>query len=361
MISADMEDSKSIEEMVKRARVLMNACGPLRRHGETVIQACLKHRTHHVDISAEPNFIEKVELEYNEEARKRDVYIVGSCGVDSITYDMGLFYLEKKLGGTLNSVEAYLRYGSDNPSLPGPDLNCSTWKSVIDLMTHTDELKQIRKGRNNKLPNLEPKLKAKYLPFKPKVDEGWAIPLFSADLSIMRRTQQYLYKEKKRRPIQIQTYMMLTEIWHFVFLLLFSSLALLTKLSLGRKLLLKYPSFFSGGFFGEEEPTEEKLESGWVRLTIHGKGWKEKLLHYEDQFNYKPNTELIVTVTGRNHAYRSTALCLVLAGIMLLTEPENLPKRGGVFTPGGAFGETSLAEQLNENGIKIELIKMADI
>lgn len=72
--------------------------------------------THHVDVSGEPQFMERMQLEYNELAREKGVYIVSACGFDSIPADMGVVYLEKNFQGELHSVETYLRSWSDEPA-----------------------------------------------------------------------------------------------------------------------------------------------------------------------------------------------------------------------------------------------------
>ena len=42
-----------------------------------------------MDISGEPQFLETMQLKYNDEAEKKGIYIVGSCGFDSIPSDLG--------------------------------------------------------------------------------------------------------------------------------------------------------------------------------------------------------------------------------------------------------------------------------
>ena len=42
-----------------------------------------------MDLSGEPQFLEEMQLRYNEEAEKKGIYIVGSCGFDSIPSDLG--------------------------------------------------------------------------------------------------------------------------------------------------------------------------------------------------------------------------------------------------------------------------------
>ena len=54
-----------------------------------MVKACVTQGTHHVDISGEPQFLETMQLKYNDEAEKKGIYIVGSCGFDSIPSDLG--------------------------------------------------------------------------------------------------------------------------------------------------------------------------------------------------------------------------------------------------------------------------------
>ena len=40
--------------MTARAKVIVNCCGPYRFYGEAVVKACIATKTHHVDVSGEP-------------------------------------------------------------------------------------------------------------------------------------------------------------------------------------------------------------------------------------------------------------------------------------------------------------------
>lgn len=189
-------------------------------------------------------------------------------------------------------------------------------------------------------------------------------PIFltGSDRSVALRTQRYLYEERKQRPIQIQTYFLIATMWKMIMLgvigLIFGILA---KFAFGRNLLLKYPGIFTGGLFDTEEPSEELIEKSWFKLTLIGKGWKEKLTDPEDQYKNPPNKEIQAEIKGRNPGYGSTCICLVLAGIVILSEPSKLPKAGGVYPPGATFAETSLIEQLDENGVTFKVVEEYDI
>lgn len=53
-------------------------------------------------------YMELMQLKYNEEAVKNGVYIVSACGFDSIPTDLGVVFLEKEFKGQVNSVETFL-------------------------------------------------------------------------------------------------------------------------------------------------------------------------------------------------------------------------------------------------------------
>ena len=60
IIIADVGDEKSLVEMAKQAKVVVNCCGPYRHWGEQVVKACIEAGTHHVDVSGEPQYMETV-------------------------------------------------------------------------------------------------------------------------------------------------------------------------------------------------------------------------------------------------------------------------------------------------------------
>ncbi|KAH0807406.1 hypothetical protein GEV33_015385 [Tenebrio molitor] len=107
MMVANTDDENSLINMASRARLVVNCTGPYRVHGEAVVRACIQQNCHYIDICAEPQFMERMQLLYNEEAANKGVYVVPSCGVDSIPSDMGVDFVRKSFEGTLNSVEVY--------------------------------------------------------------------------------------------------------------------------------------------------------------------------------------------------------------------------------------------------------------
>lgn len=46
-------------------------------------------------MSGEPEYLESMQLKYNKEAQEKNVFIIGSCGFDSVPADMGVVFTQK--------------------------------------------------------------------------------------------------------------------------------------------------------------------------------------------------------------------------------------------------------------------------
>ena len=79
-----------------------------------------------------------MQLRYHEEAERKGVYIVGSCGFDSIPADLGSMVLAKAMGGDVATIETFLKVIV--PDMPGPMINFATWQSAIHGFAHAKEL-----------------------------------------------------------------------------------------------------------------------------------------------------------------------------------------------------------------------------
>jgi len=123
--------------MARKTRLVLNCVGPYRFFGEVVVKACVENGTHHVDISGrnilsvysveflprhdflfhfsyaiidstfnegEPQYLETMQLKYNTQAEENGVYVVGSCGFDSIPADLGSVVVHRAMEGPVNKV-----------------------------------------------------------------------------------------------------------------------------------------------------------------------------------------------------------------------------------------------------------------
>jgi len=49
-------------------------------------------------VSGEPEYLEKMQLKFNQEALEKNVFIIGSCGFDSVPADLGCIFTQKSFG-----------------------------------------------------------------------------------------------------------------------------------------------------------------------------------------------------------------------------------------------------------------------
>ncbi|XP_076761102.1 GTP cyclohydrolase punch [Xylocopa sonorina] len=357
ILIADLKDEESLKQMTAQAKVLVNCCGPYRFYGEPIIKACIATRTHQVDVTGEPQYMETMILKYNKAAEEAGIYIVSACGFDSIPCDLGVIFTQQKFNGDVNSIESYLSLWT-TAKVNNALVHYGTYESAVYGVAHSNELRELRsKLYPEKLPQMLPKLKTRGLVHKSPISSEWSMIFPGADRSVALRTQRFLYEKYKQRPAQIQTYITYKSLFSVLVTTIFGLIfAVLSKCEFGRNLLLKYPSFFSGGYVSREGGKPDELEETHFSIKFKAEGWTEKLTEPTDKHKVPPNKVMITKVSGDNPGYGATCAMLLLSAITILKESDKMPAGGGIFSPGAAYNKTSLIEELIKKNIKFEVI-----
>ncbi|PKK33464.1 putative saccharopine dehydrogenase (putative) [Columba livia] len=295
-------------------------------------------------------------LKYNKKAAEKGVYIVGSCGFDSIPADMGVLYTRDKLKGTLTAVESFLKVKS------GPEGTCvhdGTWKSAVYGLADQDNLRKLRKKIGYApVPVVGAKLKRRGLVFFNQEFKEYCIPFMGSDASVVKRSQRYLHTELQETPVQYGAYVNIGGLGSVIKLMFAGILfLLLVKFSFGRKLLVKYPEFFSAGHFTKDGPTQKQMDGTSFTMTFFGEGYSEG----QDPQNGKPNVKICTEVKGPEPGYVATPIAMVQAAVSLLEDTACLPKQGGVYSPGAAFSKTKLIDRLNKRGVEFSVISKPEV
>ncbi|CAB3993569.1 saccharopine dehydrogenase-like oxidoreductase [Paramuricea clavata] len=357
VIIADVKNEESLNTMCSQARIVLNCVGPYRFFGEPVVKACVENGCHHLDVSGEPEYLETMQFKYNEKAKESKIFVVGTCGFDSIPADMGIVYTQKKFPGQLCHVESFLTVHSGDKGMRG---HYGTYQSLIYGVASEKEgnLKTLRKQLfPNPMPKVGPKLKMRGSIFFGKEVDKWSLPFLGADPSVVRRTQRYRNDELQKPPIQYAAYFTMPSIIYVAMFLVFGLLfMLLASFQYGRKLLEKYPKIFSFGLFSHEGPTKEQMDSTGFTMTFYAKGFSKD---YEGEINSdsKMDKKIITRIVGPELAYVTTPICMVQAALVILNERESMPESGGVLTPGAAFAETTLIERLDKAGVRFVTVE----
>ncbi|XP_044147140.1 saccharopine dehydrogenase-like oxidoreductase [Bufo gargarizans] len=161
IIICDISDVPSLDNMCKKASVVLDCVGPYRFYGEPVVKACVENGAHFVDISGEPQFLESIYMKYDRQAAENGVYVVGSSGFDSIPADLGVLFTRNSIQGTnnvtLTTVESFLSFKSGTQ---GTCLHEGTWQSAVHGAADLRNVKNLRKKLAFKpLPVIGKKLK----------------------------------------------------------------------------------------------------------------------------------------------------------------------------------------------------------
>ncbi|XP_076918722.1 putative mitochondrial saccharopine dehydrogenase-like oxidoreductase At5g39410 [Bidens hawaiensis] len=374
-ITADTSDPPSLRRMASQTKLILNCVGPFRLYGEPVVAACVEAGCDYLDISGEPEFMERMEAGYHEKAVEKGSLVISACGFDSVPAEFGLmFNLKQWVSPAVpNRVEAYLSLESDKRIVG----NFGTFESAVLGVANAHKLAELRRSRPKRSrPSIPGPAPAKGSTIEHQKELGlWAVKLPSADAIVVRRTLATLtdnpsglpgvnedpkHAEKRAafwstiKPahfgVKIATKNILGV---FGFIAIGLSIGLLGAFSFGRWLLLKFPSIFTFGGFKKTGPTEEEVASATFKMWFVGQGFSDANL--ASQGNATPDTEIITRVMGPEIGYLTTPIILVQCALIALKQRQNLPK-GGVYTPGIVFGPTDLQDRLQENGISFDLI-----
>ncbi|OXA64880.1 saccharopine dehydrogenase-like oxidoreductase [Folsomia candida] len=353
-IVADVSDPESIKSMARLGKVVLNCVGPYRFFGEQVVKACVEEGTHHVDVSGEPQFLESMQLKYHKLAEEKGIYVVGSCGFDSIPADCGTVYLVQNFGGDVNSVEEYVE--TDNGGQP-TKIHYGTWQSAIYGLAHANELRPLRSQLYPE-PLPKPKYRMTQRKFLHRSDivEGWCIPFPGSDRSVVMRSQRHFFHQERQHPVQMQAYLKQKSLFEMMCLVIGGMIfGVFVQFKIGKYLLERFPTFFSAGYVTHEGPAPEEMDKLTFTITLVGEGWGEKLLEPTDIHADPPKKTKVVKVRGTNPGYGATCVCLVQAALTILKEDNKMPSKGGVYPPGAAFAKTTLIQRLNQNGVTFTL------
>lgn len=351
IIVADVGEPDSLAAMCKQAVIVLNCVGPYRFYGEPVVKACVENGAHHIDLCGEPQFLEAMQLNYDSSAADKDVFVIGSCGFDSIPADMGVLFTRDQFKGTLTSVESFLTVNS------GPEGGCihdGTWQSAVYGFADSKKLQSLRRKFNHKpLPVVGSRLKRRGALFYSNEIQQYTVPFMGSDPSVVKRTQRFLVEQHEATQVQYGAYAGIGGMGN-VIKMMFAGIIFwfMVKFSFGRNLLIKYPEIFTCGVFSKAGPTRKQMEGSSFQMAFYGQGYTEG----QDPSQGKPNGKIRAVVQGPEAGYVATPIAMVQAALTILNESSVLPTKGGVYTPGAAFARTTLINRLNKHGIQFSVL-----
>ncbi|CAN1146241.1 Probable mitochondrial saccharopine dehydrogenase-like oxidoreductase At5g39410 [Linum perenne] len=145
ILSADTTDPSSLRLLCSQTKLLLNCVGPFRLYGDPVVAACAQTGCDYLDICGEPEFMERMELNYHDQAVLNGSLVVSACGFDSVPAELGWMFNSKQWRSPAvpNQIEAYLSLESDR-NIVG---NFGTYESAVLGVANMDKLIELRRSR----------------------------------------------------------------------------------------------------------------------------------------------------------------------------------------------------------------------
>ena len=97
LVTADSSDPASLGELARSTRVVATTVGPYLTHGEPLVAACAEAGTDYLDLTGEPEFVDRMFTAHHATAQRTGARIVHACGFDSIPHDLGAYFTVQQL------------------------------------------------------------------------------------------------------------------------------------------------------------------------------------------------------------------------------------------------------------------------
>ncbi len=320
LLHADAAEPASLREVADRARVVITTVGPYLEHGEPLVAACAAAGTDYVDLTGEPEFVDRMYVRHHQQAVDSGARIVHACGFDSIPHDLGaLFTVEQLPEGVPLRVRGYVR---SNATFSG-----GTFASAMTAMSRGPQMKRAMAERRRVEPRPEGR-KVHTTARRPHHDAEagyWLVPLPTIDPFVVKRSAAALerygpdftyshYAAVKRLPTLVAGIAGV------------GALAAAAQLPPLRKLLLSRVPQGQG-------PSEERRARSWFTVQFIGEGGGRRVC-----------TE----VAGGDPGYTETAKMLAESALSLAFDDN--PATAGQVTTAAAMGD-NLVRRLVKAGI----------
>lgn len=346
VLVADSQDQAAVAAIAAQTRIVLTTAGPFARHGEALVAACMRHKTHYVDITGETPWVRSLIDCYHAQAAADGTRIIPFCGFDSVPSDLGTYlvvrHMQRELGLSCQQVKAAFQgMGGFNGGTLASAFNlydsggAAQYADPFLLSPGTPhDSADIERNRDPEAPAYDADLNT------------WVAPFFMGPVNtrVVRRSNDLFaqWHAPYGEDFAYQEYFKAEEPLGW---LKAAGIAAGTGLMMGaiqqpvaRSLL--QPLFPKPG----EGPSEETMNAGWFACDLVGIAADGRRVRG--------------TIRGQGDpGNRATVKFLCEAALSLALETDALPggtTRGGILTPATGLGEV-LAKRLQQAGMTIEV------
>ncbi len=183
LLHADVTDDVSLKDVAHRARVVISTVGPYLSYGEPLVAACAEAGTDYVDLTGEPEFVDRMYVAHHATAEHTGARLVHACGFDSIPHDLGAYFAVQQLP---DDVPITLR----GVVRTRGTFSGGTFHSAITQMSRAKQMKQASSARRKVEARPEGRSSRAVTgkPHRDAVLSRWLVPLPTIDPIVVARS-----------------------------------------------------------------------------------------------------------------------------------------------------------------------------
>jgi short subunit dehydrogenase-like uncharacterized protein len=326
VLQADSTHESSLRALAEATKVVITTVGPYLNYGEPLVAACAAAGTDYVDLTGEPEFVDRMWLRYHEEARHTGARLVHSCGFDSIPYDLGALYTVEQLPeGVPITLEGFVRAGGT--------FSGGTYHSAVTQFSRARQMVMAgrERGRRESRPDQRRVKGSLGVPHHDEVARGWVVPFPTIDPQTVLRSARAL--ERYGPDFTYSHYVVVGNPAMAAGLIAGAGTLIgLAQLPPARSLLLKVKNPGDG-------PSEEERAKNWFNVKFKAQA---------------DGTRLVTQVKGGDPGYGETSKMLAESAMCLAR--DELPPTAGQVTPAVAMGD-KLISRLEHAGIEFSVLE----
>jgi short subunit dehydrogenase-like uncharacterized protein len=324
-VIADVGDDASLRALADSTRVLITTVGPYVLYGDGLVAACAAAGTDYLDLTGEPEFVDRSYVRHHETAVASGGRIVHAAGFDSIPHDLGAFFTVLQLpAGVPLTVAGYVR---GSMAISGGTF--ATMLTGASRPRQNIAAARERRAREPRTTDREVRARAGR-PGRDPVNGGWALPFPSLDPQIVGRSARAIerYGPDFRYTHHVSVPHLYTAVGGAAAV---GAVVAGAQLPPTRRALQKR-------LMPGDGPSAEKRARSWFTVTFVGEGGGERV---------------VTRVSGGDPGYTETARMLGESALCLAY--DELPSTAGQVTTAMAMGEP-LIERLRKAGIGFEVV-----